>query len=46
MNRDDLLKRLERFEWSDFEVKAAQRGVPNNAYETVSAFKRRPDGAT
>jgi len=44
MNRDDLLKRLERFEWSDFEVKAAQRGVPNNAYETVSAFANTTGG--
>lgn len=44
MNRDDLLKRLERFEWSEFEVKAAQRGVPNNAYETVSAFANTTGG--
>ena len=38
MNRADLLKCLERFEWSDFEVKAAHWAIPNSAYETVSAF--------
>jgi ATP-dependent DNA helicase RecG len=44
MNRDDLLKRLERFEWTDFEVKKAQMGVPNNAYDTVSAFANTTGG--
>jgi ATP-dependent DNA helicase RecG len=38
MNRADLLKYLERFEWNDFEVKEAQWAVPKNVYETVSAF--------
>ena len=38
MDRDELLQRLAGFEWDDFEVKAAQRATPKNAYETVSAF--------
>jgi len=38
MNRDELLQRLAGFEWDDFEVKAARRATPRNAYETVSAF--------
>ena len=38
MNQDDLLARLNGFEWNDFECKRAQRGVPDDAYKTVSAF--------
>jgi len=38
MNRDELIRYLEGFEWNDFEVKEAQWAAPKNAYETVSAF--------
>ena len=38
MTRDELLTRLKGYEWTDFECKKAQRGVPNDAYATVSAF--------
>ena len=38
MDRQDLLKRLKGYEWTDVEFKEAQREVPKSAYETVSAF--------
>ncbi len=38
MTRDELLQQLRIGESEDFEVKAAQRGVPDDAYKTVSAF--------
>ena len=38
MNQDELLARLNGIEWNDFECKKAQRGVPEDAYRTVSAF--------
>jgi ATP-dependent DNA helicase RecG len=38
MNQDDLLALLNGFEWNGFECKLAQRGVPEDAYKTVSAF--------
>ena len=38
MNKEELLARLNGFEWNDFECKRAQRGVPEDAYRTVSAF--------
>ena len=38
MNQNELLARLSGFEWNDFECKRAQRGVPEEAYKTVSAF--------
>jgi ATP-dependent DNA helicase RecG len=38
MTREELLKRLALYEWNDFEVKKAQRDVPQDAYKTVSAF--------
>jgi len=38
LSRSELLARIETYEWSDLEVKAAQREVPRDAYETVSAF--------
>jgi ATP-dependent DNA helicase RecG len=38
MDRNELKQRLTGFEWDDFEVKAARRATPKNAYETVSAF--------
>lgn len=44
MNQDDLLARLNGIEWSDFECKRAHRGVPEDAYETVSAFANTAGG--
>lgn len=44
MDRDELMRRLEGFEWNDFEVKAAQTNVPKDAYETVSAFSNTSGG--
>ena len=44
MTRDELLARLKGYEWSDFECKKAQRGVPNDAYVTVSAFANSAGG--
>lgn len=44
MNRTELLQKLSGFEWEDFEVKAAQRSTPKNAYETVSAFANTSGG--
>lgn len=44
MDRDELIRRLEGFEWNDFEVKAAQSDVPKSAYETVSAFSNTSGG--
>ncbi|CAA9892390.1 hypothetical protein METHB2_690010 [Candidatus Methylobacter favarea] len=38
MNQDELLARLQGFEWNDFECKKAQQGVPEDAYKTGSAF--------
>lgn len=44
MNQDELLARLNGFEWNDFECKRAQRGVPEDAYKTVSAFANTAGG--
>lgn len=44
MNQDELLARLSGFEWNDFECKRAQRGVPDDAYKTVSAFANTAGG--
>lgn len=44
MNQDELLARLNGFEWNDFECKRAQRGVPDDAYKTVSAFANTSGG--
>lgn len=44
MNQDDLLARLNGIEWNDFECKRAQRGVPEDAYKTVSAFANTAGG--
>ena len=38
MTKDELIARLGKYEWNDVEFKKAQRGVPESAYETVSAF--------
>ncbi len=44
MNQDELLARLNGFEWNDFECKRAQRGVPEDSYRTVSAFANTAGG--
>ena len=44
MNLEELLARLNGIEWNDFECKRAQRGVPEDAYKTVSAFANTAGG--
>jgi ATP-dependent DNA helicase RecG len=44
MTKEELLHRLSGIEWNDWEVKEALRDVPNNAYETVSAFANTAGG--
>ncbi|MCF8297118.1 MAG: putative DNA binding domain-containing protein [Saprospiraceae bacterium] len=38
MTRNDLFKRLQDIEWENFEVKKAEKAIPKNSWETVSAF--------
>ncbi|MYA65073.1 MAG: hypothetical protein F4139_01750 [Gemmatimonadetes bacterium] len=38
MNRETLVERLKRPEWSDAEFKQARAAVPKSAYEAASAF--------
>ena len=38
MTRNDLIERLNEYEWSDVEFKEARNAAPRSAYETVSAF--------
>lgn len=44
MNQEELIARLNKYEWNDVEFKKAQRGVPENAYESVSAFANTAGG--
>ena len=44
MTRDELIELLHRHEWRDVEFKEAQRRVPSDAYETVSAFANTEGG--
>ena len=44
MTKEELLLLLERSEWNDVEFKKAQRGVPDDAYKTVSAFSNTGGG--
>ena len=44
MERAELIERLKGYEWDDLECKLAQRGVPESAYETVSAFSNTEGG--
>ena len=44
MTRDDLIERLNKYEWSDVEFKEARNAAPRSAYETVSAFANTAGG--
>ena len=44
MDKAELIERLKGYEWNDIEFKRAQRGVPDSAYETVSAFSNTEGG--
>lgn len=44
MDRQELIRRLHGFEWNDIEFKKARRGVPEDAYKTVSAFANTSGG--
>ena len=44
MTQDELIELLRAHEWRDVEFKEAQRAVPRNAYETVSAFANTEGG--
>ena len=44
MTIEELRRRLSQIEWRDIEFKRAQREVPRNAYETVSAFANTAGG--
>ena len=44
MEKEELIERLNGYEWNDIEFKKAQRGVPESAYETVSAFSNTAGG--
>lgn len=44
MNLDELLGRINKFEWNDVEFKKAQRSVPDAAYESVAAFANTAGG--
>lgn len=38
MNKKELINHLQDIEWEDFEVKEAKSHIPENSWETVSAF--------
>jgi ATP-dependent DNA helicase RecG len=44
MDQEQLIELLKAHEWRDVEFKEAQRDVPRNAYETVSAFANTAGG--
>jgi ATP-dependent DNA helicase RecG len=44
LSRSELLARINTYEWSDLEVKAAQNEVPRDAFETISAFANTAGG--
>ena len=44
MTQNELIELLHAHEWRDVEFKEAQREVPRNAYETVSAFANTEGG--
>ena len=44
MTKDELILRLKDIEWDDFEVKEALNKLPDNVWETVSAFSNTSGG--
>ena len=44
MNQVEFLSRLKGIEWNDFECKCAQRGVPQDAYNSVFFFENMSGG--
>ena len=44
MTREELLDRLQGYEWNDIEFKQARKGVSEDAYKTVSAFANTAGG--
>ena len=44
MTREELLDRLQGYEWNDIEFKQARKGVSQDAYKTVSAFANTAGG--
>jgi ATP-dependent DNA helicase RecG len=44
MTKNELIERLKGYEWNDLEFKRARRGVPEDAYSTVSAFANTSGG--
>jgi len=44
MTRNDLIERLNKYEWSDVEFKEARSAAPRSAYKTVSAFANTAGG--
>jgi len=44
LSRSELLARINTYEWSDLEVKAAQNEVPRDAFKTISAFANTAGG--
>ena len=44
MTKEELIARLNGIEWDDFEVKEAQNKLPDNVWDTVSAFSNTSGG--
>lgn len=44
MTKEELLQRLIDIEWDDFECKTAENRLPDNVWETVSAFSNTSGG--
>lgn len=44
MTKDELIERLNKYEWNDVEFKLCQNGVSVDAYKTVSAFSNTAGG--
>ncbi len=44
MTKEELEKRINEIEWDDSEMKTAQNKLPNDVWETVSAFSNTSGG--